>query len=56
MNSDPKVVIPNVVAGTLNPLEAASKHESVKRFVLTSSSAAALIPRPNEEIIVDESM
>jgi nucleoside-diphosphate-sugar epimerase len=56
MSPDPNAVIPKVVAGVLNVLEASSKHASVKRFVLTSSSSAALIPSPNEKIIVDESM
>jgi nucleoside-diphosphate-sugar epimerase len=56
MSPDPNAVIPKVVAGVLNVLEAASKHASVKRFVLTSSSSAALIPSPNEKIVVDESM
>lgn len=56
MSPDPNAVIPKVVAGVLNVLEAASKHASVKRFALTSSSSAALIPSPNEKIIVDESM
>lgn len=55
-NPDPEAVIPGVVKGVLNALEAASKHTSVKRFVLTSSSSAALLPPLNEEVVVDESM
>lgn len=54
-SSDPQAVIPKVVKGVLNALEAASKHSSVKRFVLTSSSSAALLPPLNEQVIVDES-
>lgn len=49
-NDDPKVVVDGVVAGTLNFLRAAAKEPSVKRFVLTSSSMAALTPIPNKEI------
>lgn len=56
MSSDPDTVIPNVVTGITNALEAASRHPSVKRFVLTSSSSAALIPQTNVEMVVDESM
>lgn len=52
MNPDPNAVIPGTVKGTLNSLSAAAKEPSVKRFVLTSSSASALIPKPNNPIIV----
>ncbi|KAJ5762070.1 NAD(P)-binding protein [Penicillium nucicola] len=45
--SDPNEVIPWVKRATLNLLDAASHEPSVKRFVLTSSSSAALIPTPN---------
>jgi nucleoside-diphosphate-sugar epimerase len=49
-------VIPWVKRATLTLLEAAASQQSVKRVVLTSSSAAALIPIPNETgIRVDES-
>lgn len=44
------------VAGTMNILQAASKTETVKRVVLTSSVNAALIQKPNEKRVVDESM
>ncbi|KAJ5519845.1 aldehyde reductase [Penicillium fimorum] len=54
-SSDPNTVIPWVKQATVTLLEAAASHESVKRFVLTSSSAAAIIPIPNQEgIRVDE--
>lgn len=56
MSPDPNAVIPKVIKGVLNPLEAASKNSSVKRFVLTSSTAAALVARTNEALTVDESM
>ncbi|KAH8693804.1 hypothetical protein BGW36DRAFT_383771 [Talaromyces proteolyticus] len=47
MNPDAKAVIPWVVNATLNALQAASGQPSVKRVVLTSSSAAAFISQPN---------
>ncbi|EFY97729.1 aldehyde reductase II [Metarhizium robertsii ARSEF 23] len=56
MNPDPSAVIPNVVRGTENILTSASKHPAIKRFVLTSSSTAALIPKPNEKCTVTEGM
>lgn len=52
---DPNLVIPWVKRATVNILESASRQRSVKRFVLTSSTAAALIPMPNKEVRVDES-
>ncbi|QLI72761.1 Aldehyde reductase 2 [Metarhizium brunneum] len=56
MNPDPSAVIPNVVRGTESILTSASKHAAIKRFVLTSSSTAALIPKPNEKCTVTEGM
>ncbi|KAJ5682091.1 NAD dependent epimerase/dehydratase [Penicillium maclennaniae] len=54
-NDDPNSVIPWVVRAVENVLEAASRHSSIKRFVLTSSSSAVLIPVPNKEgVQVDE--
>lgn len=53
MGSDPNKVITVAVNGVKNFLEAAAKHPSVKRVVLTSSSSAALIPPLNKKIIVD---
>ncbi|KAK6856496.1 aldehyde reductase [Apiospora arundinis] len=47
MNPNPYEVVPATIAGTLNALKAAASEPSVKRFVLTSSSASALIPKPN---------
>lgn len=44
-------VIPYVVAATEAILEAASKVPSVKRVILTSSSATATIPQPGEDTI-----
>lgn len=41
-SDDPKQVVDGVVKGTRNFLEASKKAGSVKRFVLTSSSTAAL--------------
>jgi nucleoside-diphosphate-sugar epimerase len=42
-----------MVAATENLLDAAAKEKSVRRFVLTSSSAAAFIPFPDKEVVVD---
>lgn len=41
MDSDPNKVIPGSIAGALNAMKAAYAEPSVKRFVYTSSSAAA---------------
>lgn len=46
---DPNKVIPTVVAGAVNALEAAAKEPSVKRFVYTSSSTAITPPKPNKK-------
>src|SRR5579862_9360867 len=42
------------VAGILNVLNSAAKEQSVKRFVFTSSSTAATLPKPNVEFTVDQ--
>ncbi|GKT60581.1 nad dependent epimerase dehydratase [Colletotrichum tofieldiae] len=42
LNPDPNQVIPIAVSGSLNALKAAYSEPGVKRFVLTSSSSAAL--------------
>lgn len=52
MNPDPNAVIPGTVKGTVNSLTAAAMEPSVQRFVLTSSSAAALLPKPNDPVTV----
>jgi nucleoside-diphosphate-sugar epimerase len=44
---DPNKVIPPAVEFAVNALEAAYKEPSVKRFVFTSSSAAAVISSPD---------
>ncbi|KAM5387043.1 hypothetical protein ACJZ2D_000336 [Fusarium nematophilum] len=49
---DPNKVIPTVIAGAVNVLKAAYAEPSVKRFVYTSSSTAALLPKPNVPGIV----
>ena len=41
---DPNEVIPPMIAGTVNLLNAATSHREVLRFVLTSSCAAAASP------------
>uniref|UniRef100_UPI003D264B92 ketoreductase n=1 Tax=Sporidiobolus salmonicolor TaxID=5005 RepID=UPI003D264B92 len=40
-------VVPPAIGGTLNALRAAAATPSVKRFVLTSSMMAAIVPKPN---------
>ncbi|KFA46012.1 hypothetical protein S40293_08787 [Stachybotrys chartarum IBT 40293] len=52
MNPNPYEVVPGTLKGTINALEAANKEPSMKRFVLTSSSASALIPKPNNPFTV----
>lgn len=52
MNPNPHEVVPGTIAGTINALAAAAKEPSVQRFVLTSSSASALIPKPNNPVTV----
>ncbi|KAF7556593.1 hypothetical protein G7Z17_g1294 [Cylindrodendrum hubeiense] len=42
LDSDPNKVIPDAIAGAVNALKSAYGESSVKRFVLTSSSAAAV--------------
>ncbi|KAM3421239.1 hypothetical protein BST61_g1645 [Cercospora zeina] len=49
---DPNNVIPPTKAGVLSILKSAAKEPSVKRFVLTSSSTAALLPKLNKEFTV----
>lgn len=49
---DPHKVIKPTVDGVLSILRSAAKTPSVKRFVLTSSSAAVLIPKHNKEFSV----
>lgn len=51
---DPNVAVPNVVNGVLNGLKAAANEPSIKRFVMTSSSTAAVSPQPNKTFSVDE--
>ncbi|KAF7594608.1 hypothetical protein BBP40_008875 [Aspergillus hancockii] len=51
MSSDVQVISNNVTT-TLNLLKSAAQQKSVTRVVLTSSSFAALLPRPNEHGII----
>ncbi|KAH6866194.1 hypothetical protein B0T10DRAFT_611953 [Thelonectria olida] len=41
--ADPNIVVPQVISGALTALKAAHSEPSVKRFVYTSSSAAAVV-------------
>lgn len=52
MNPDPNITIPHAIKATVNLLKTASQQAIVKRIVLTSSSTAAYLPKPNEEGIV----
>jgi nucleoside-diphosphate-sugar epimerase len=54
MDPDPNKVITPMVAGTLGLLNAAAKQPSVKRFVLTSSCAAAATAEPGVAKTIDE--
>ncbi|CAK4035003.1 Aldehyde reductase 2 [Lecanosticta acicola] len=49
---DPNKVVKPTVAGVLSILRSAAKTPSVKQFVLTSSSSAALLPHPNKEMTI----
>lgn len=51
-SEDVSAVVGGVVKGVKLFLDAASKEPRVKRFVLTSSSTAALLPIPNKEVTV----
>ena len=52
LDPNPHNVIPGTISGIINALEAAAQEPSVKRFVLTSSSLAAVIPKPNNPVKV----
>ncbi|KAL8825860.1 MAG: hypothetical protein Q9170_007630 [Blastenia crenularia] len=49
---NPHDVIPGVIAGAVNAASAAAKYPSIKRFVFTSSSAAAATAKPNVEFTI----
>ncbi|KAF3935146.1 Dihydroflavonol-4-reductase [Dactylellina cionopaga] len=49
---DPNQVVSKTEAGVLSILRSAAKTPSVKRFVLTSSSSAVLLPQPGKHITV----
>jgi len=53
-SSDPKDVVPQTVAGSVNILKAAARESSVKAVVITSSSTAAVVPVPNKKEVIDE--
>lgn len=53
-DSDPNKIIPSALGGITHTLEAANGEPSVKRFIFTSSSTAALNPQPNKEFTFDE--
>lgn len=52
-DANPNNVIPQTATGALNALRAASNEPSVRRFVYTSSSVAAILPTPGVEFDVD---
>ncbi|KAK0653700.1 Aldehyde reductase 2 [Lasiodiplodia hormozganensis] len=49
LDPDPSKVIPIAVNGTLNILKSAAKATDVKRFVLTSSSSAVTVAKPESQ-------
>ncbi|KFY48598.1 hypothetical protein V495_01194 [Pseudogymnoascus sp. VKM F-4514 (FW-929)] len=51
---DPHEVISPTVAGTLALLEAAAKLDSIRRFVLSSSCAAAASPEPGVSRVINQ--
>jgi len=53
-SSNPDDVIPGVINSVHSILEAASKEKTVTRFVITSSSTAATMPKPNKKFTIDE--
>lgn len=53
MGSDPDQVVTTSVNGIKHALEAAAREPSIKRFVLTSSSAATLNPPLNTKIDIE---
>lgn len=55
-NNDPAKVIPGVKRATLSVLEAAARTPSVTRVVLTSSSTAATMPKPETRFYIDKQM
>lgn len=55
MSSDPRAVIPKAQEATVNVLASAAKHKDIARFVLTSSSSAAIVPKPNVRgVVIDQ--
>jgi nucleoside-diphosphate-sugar epimerase len=52
LDSGIEAMIPDAVASALNALEAANNEPSVKRFVYTSSSTAAVFPEAEVPVMV----
>lgn len=53
---DPNKVIPETIAGAISVLKSAAKEKSVKRFVYTSSSTAATLPKPGQKFKIDKDL
>jgi nucleoside-diphosphate-sugar epimerase len=53
LDPNPNKVIPEVLAGMNGILKSAAKEPSVKRFVATSSYAAATLPSPGKVFHID---
>jgi nucleoside-diphosphate-sugar epimerase len=51
-SDDPNVVITSTVNGVKNALTSAAKEAGMKRFVFTSSSAAATLPKPGKKFTI----
>ena len=49
---DPAIAVPRAVQGALNALRTASKEPAMKRFVYTSSSFAATLPKPKKRFTI----
>lgn len=55
-DADPNKVIPDTIAGATSVLRSAAKTSTCKRFVYTSSSTAATIPKPGEKFRIDRNL
>ncbi|GME52371.1 uncharacterized protein K452DRAFT_290798 [Neofusicoccum parvum] len=53
---DPNKVIPTTVGGALSALMAANSEPTVKRYVLTSSASATMLPKLDTKMIVTNDM
>ncbi|KAI0969331.1 hypothetical protein F4678DRAFT_463592 [Xylaria arbuscula] len=55
-SSDPEEVVKPAVSSVVSIMTSALKEPAVKRFVYTSSSAAATLPKPNQIFTIDKDL